>query len=268
MTERLSDEVALLFQEGEIPSERTAARALLHARLAGSLSEGLAHDTSRNGHARDDDDGPALIAAFLDGATSPAERDAIAAKLVNDAAARADLISAMALLDDIAVQPAELPAGLASRAAEIFAPDAPPAVQSGGGWMQALAGASRWFSAPGPKFALASVLVIAIATPVLLQEVWRGDHAEQDSLNDGPVGRGLVPASSMHKAPSVTAKESQDCEPSERLAVAGGAPSDSKAAPPPPAAKPTVDGKTVPSSAAPDDPCGHNAPAQNIPARR
>lgn len=272
MTERLSDEVALLLDEREHRSDHAAARALLHARLAGSLSEGLAHDAGHNGHASGDDNAT-LIAAFLDGAASPAERDAIAAKLVGDPAARADLVSAMALLDDIAAQPEEPPAGLAARAAEIFTPDPASAVQMGGGWMQSLVAASRWRPAPGARFALAAALALIIATPAVLQVTWQGDNgAQREGLGDGPVGRGLAPAAptSLQKAPAATAKESQGCEPSEKPAVAGESPAErNERRAPPAAAKPMMNGAAVPSPTAQDDPCGRKAPAaRNIPAER
>jgi hypothetical protein len=266
MTERLSDAMAQMLDEGEPRSDDAALRALLYARLAGSLSEGLAHDAGRNGRASGDDS--ALIAAFLDGAATPAEREAIAARLAADPAARADLVSAMALLDDIAAQPEALPAGLAARAEEIFAADPAPAMQAGGGWLQSLVSASRWRSAPGPRFALAAVLAVAIATPALLQMGWHGDAGMQRQDQDsGPVGRGLAPAETMRKAPAATAKGAQGCEPSETPAVAAAAPADRRT-PPPPAAKPTVNGAAVTSPTAQNDPCGRKAPAQNIPAGR
>ena len=263
MTERLSDAMAQMLDEGEPRSDAAALRALLHARLAGSLSEGLTHDSGRNGRASGDDS--ALIAAFLDGAATPAEREAIAAKLAADPAARADLVSAMALLDDIAAQPEALPAGLAARAEAIFAPDPAPVMQAGGGWLQSLVSASPWRS-PGPRFALAAVLAVAIATPAVLQMVWHGDGAGEGQ-DSGPVGRGLAPAETMRKAPAAAAKEAQGCEPSETPAVAAASPADRKT-PPPPAAKPTVNGAAVPSPTAQNDPCGRKAPAQNIPAGR
>jgi hypothetical protein len=277
MTERLSDAMAQMLDEGK-PRSEAALRALLHARLAGNLSEGLAHDSGRNGRASDDDS--ALIAAFLDGAATPAEREAIAAKLAADPATRADLVSVMALLDDIAAQPEEVPAGLAERAAEIFAPDPAPAMQTaGGGWLQSLVSASRWRSAPGPRFALAAVLIVAIATPAVLQVAWHGGGAGLDGQDSGPVGRGLAPAAApMQKPPAVTAKEVQGCEPSETPAVAAASPADRKT-PPPPAPKRTVNGTAVPSPTAQNgtavqsptaqtDPCGRKAPAQNLPAGR
>jgi hypothetical protein len=275
MTERLSEAMAQMLDEREHRSDHAAARALLHARLAVSLSEGLAHDAGRNGYAGDDDNA-ALIAAFLDGAASPAECDAIAAKLVGDPAARADLLSAMALLDNIAAQPEEPPAGLAARAAEIFTPAPAPAMQAGGGWMRSLVAASRWRQAPGARFALAAVLMVAIATPAVLQVAWRGDGAQQHEgdATGGPVGRGLAPApATLQKTPPArakesTAKESNGCEPSEKPAVAGEPPAERKT-PPAAAAKPMMNGAAVPSPTAQNDPCARKPPAaQNLPAGR
>src|SRR5262245_15226877 len=117
MTERLSHELVSLLAEGEGCSDRVGARDLLRARLARSIAEALAQgsrpgdgsDASMNDRAR--------IAAYLDGALSRAEREAIAARLADDPVLRSDVASALLLLDGIEARPEAVPAGLVARAA-------------------------------------------------------------------------------------------------------------------------------------------------------
>jgi hypothetical protein len=89
MTERLSREIARLLAEDDARADRSEARRLLRARLAVSISEGLGRD--RDGEAGTGTGDCARMAAFLDRAVSPAERDAIVASLADDAVMRSEL---------------------------------------------------------------------------------------------------------------------------------------------------------------------------------
>jgi hypothetical protein len=96
-------------------------RLLARARLAADFAEGL------SGEAVDENIHPgelARIAAFLDGRLSGAERDALIVALTRDASRRADLASAVAVLDAAHAEPqSAVPSDLISRAVNEFAPE-------------------------------------------------------------------------------------------------------------------------------------------------
>ena len=118
MIERLSHEPASVPDEDDGRSARLQKLEQLRAQLSQAISEGL-EPGSVAGQCGEIDN--AEIAAFLDGSLSRAEWDAVAARLVNDPAARAELSAAVALLDEIQAQPATVPAGLMGRAAGVLA---------------------------------------------------------------------------------------------------------------------------------------------------
>jgi hypothetical protein len=251
MTERLSDEMASLLDEGEHRLAPAAARALLRARLAMSLSEGLTKDAGLNGHAGDHDH--ALLAAYLDGTASAAEREAMMARLAEDPAARSELAAAMALLDDIEARPEEPPAALLARAAEIFTPEpvAVASMQAGGGWMQTLIAASRWH--PAAKFGMATAMLLLVATPIIVPMISEDGNqgaAHDSAVGDGPVGRSF-PGSprSVEPVAADIRRDARGCEIDGDKPAVAGQPADTRkplpaAAPP----KPKVDGAAVHST--------------------
>src|SRR5262245_32263509 len=105
MTERLSHELACLLAEGDGRSDRPESGALLRARLARDMLEGIEPESCANTVKID----CALVAAFVDGRLSPGERDSVAARLAEDAVARSDIVSAVALLERIEEQPVKVP---------------------------------------------------------------------------------------------------------------------------------------------------------------
>ena len=118
MIERLSHEPASAPAEDDGRSDRLQALELLRAQLSRTISEGLERGSVAGQWGEIDN---AQIAAFLDGSLSRAEWDAVAARLANDPAARAELAAAAALLDEIQAHPATVPAGLMERAAGVLA---------------------------------------------------------------------------------------------------------------------------------------------------
>jgi len=116
MVERLSHELAWLLAEEDGRSDQSEAVALLRARLAGDMVEAVGSRNSAHTGKID----CAVVAAFLDCRLSSREWDAMAARIVEDAVARLDMVSAAALLDDIADQPVKVPAGLAAQAVQVL----------------------------------------------------------------------------------------------------------------------------------------------------
>jgi hypothetical protein len=256
MNERLSDEMALLLDEGQL-SEISEARALLRARLAANIAEALEPDSGRNGHSHNPD--YAAIAAFLDGAASPAEREAMAASMADDPAGRSDLVSAMAVLESADLQAEAPPPHLVARAANIFAPPAAPAIH-GGGWIKPLLAVSRW--RPAARYGFATVMLVALASPVMVQVFSYGPQVPAGNGAGGPVGRSIQPIAqpkdAVKEVPTAAdLAKAGNCDPIRNLADAAPLPKDAK--PAKPAAKPLVNGSTTavplpPAPAAPD-PC-------------
>src|SRR5262245_45531072 len=130
MTERLSHELACLLAEGDGRSDRSESAALLRARLARDMLEGVGSGSCANTVKI----ACALVADFVDGRMPPGERNSVAARLAEDAVAPSDLVSAVALLDSIEAHPVKVPAGLAARAVRVLGghispgPVGPPAI--------------------------------------------------------------------------------------------------------------------------------------------
>jgi hypothetical protein len=118
MIEPLSHEPAPGPAEDGDRSDRLQTLELLRAQLSRTISEGLEQGSVAGRRGEIDN---AEIAAFLDGSLSRAEWDAVATRLANDPAARAELAAAAALLDEIQAQPATAPADLMERAAGVLA---------------------------------------------------------------------------------------------------------------------------------------------------
>ena len=118
MIERLSHEPAPAPAGDDGRSDRLQALEVLRAQLSRTISEGLGQGSVAGQWGEIDN---AEIAAFLDGSLSRAEWDAVATRLANDPAARAELAAAAALLDEIQAQPATVPADLMGRAAGVLA---------------------------------------------------------------------------------------------------------------------------------------------------
>ena len=118
MIERLSHKPASVLAEDDGRSDRLQALELLRAQLSRTISEGLGQGSVADQCGEIDN---AQIAAFLDGSLPRAEWDAVAARLVSDPVARAELAAAAALLDEIEAQPAAAPADLMGRAAGVLA---------------------------------------------------------------------------------------------------------------------------------------------------
>ena len=261
MTERVTGELAHLLDEAERRADQRPPRDLLHARLAASLSEGLSQDAGKNG--RDSEYHAADLAAFLDGALPQAERDALAARLAGDPAARSDLVSAMAFLDDIEAQSEAPPVELAARAADMFAPAQPPSPQSRP-WLQRLLAAARWRRTAG--FGLVTAALLAVAIPALGPMFWSGRDTAPPGVQDGPVGRGIhiTPAASKNSVrnePAVPGKDAPACDGSN---AAGAEPPRSPGEPQ--TAKDGADKPATPateSPSAPNDPCAPKPPVKN-----
>src|SRR4029450_13867220 len=109
MIERLSHEPAPEPAEDDGRSDRQQTLELLRAQLSRTISEGLGQGSVAGQWGEIDN---AQIAAFLDGSLSLAEWDAVATRLANDPVARAELATAVALLDEIQAQPATVRARL------------------------------------------------------------------------------------------------------------------------------------------------------------
>jgi hypothetical protein len=161
MIERISHEAAPALAEDDRRSDRLRTLDLLRAQVSRTVSEGLERGAPAG---RLGEIGSAEIAAFLDGSLSRAEWDAIAIRLVNDPAARAELAATTALLDEIQAQPTTVPAGLMERAAGVLAgpererPPVSAVAVTPVAWYQR---SMAW-----PGFALAVLAVVAV--PVVL----------------------------------------------------------------------------------------------------
>jgi hypothetical protein len=248
MTERVSHELASLLAEGDGRPDRSEWHALVRARLAGSVCEGLSGVPPVQG---EPDTGAELarIAAFLDGAAPQSEREAFAARLADDHAVRSDVASAAALLDDIVAEPATVPPGLVARAVGEFA--AEPTAQRSSVLASALA-ALRLQRPMWP--ALAAVVLVVAALPVV-SLVW--NRGETPDVKGAPVDRGIVaaPAGTAKDAGKAKDKKEKDvrsCDDVNQPAGGADQPPDRAAETAKVTGKPDRPGD---SSAADEDPC-------------
>jgi hypothetical protein len=181
-------------------SDRLQALELLRVQLSRSVSEGLERG-SVAGQPGDFDN--AQIAAFLDGSLSRAEWDAVAARLVDDPATRAELAAATALLDEIQTQPATVPAGLLERAAGVIAASEQTRPQVSAAPVTPIAWYRRSMAWSG--FALVALAIIAV--PAVLKMA--GDGA-MIAVKPGDPGetfsRGIVATPGSTKK-----KDAQSC---------------------------------------------------------
>ncbi|KRR21479.1 hypothetical protein CQ14_07565 [Bradyrhizobium lablabi] len=202
MIERPSHEPASAHAEDDGRSDRLQTLELLRAKLSRTISEGVGQGSVAAGQWGEIDN--AEIAAFLDGSLPRAEWDAVATRLVNDPAARAELAAAADLLDEIQARPATVPAGLMVQAADVLA-----APEQNRPQVSAVSVAPvAWYrrSVAWSGVALAALAVIAI--PAVMKMV--GDGApiavRPDDAGDA-MGRGIVatPSSPAKK------KDAQSC---------------------------------------------------------
>jgi hypothetical protein len=184
MIERLSHEPASVPDEDD---GRSARLQMLRVQLSRAVSEGLERGAATG---QGDEIDSAEIAAFLDGSLPRAEWDAVAARLVNDPAARAELAAAVALLDEIEARPVTVPADLLERAAGVLAApdrDRHPVAAV------AIAPAA-WYRRPivWPGFALAILAVTAV--PAVWKVVGDRTTAVEQGRQGDTFGRGIVAA--------------------------------------------------------------------------
>jgi hypothetical protein len=183
MIERLSHEPASVPDEDD---GRSARLQMLRVQLSRAVSEGLERGSVAG---RGDEIDTAEIAAFVDGSLPRAEWDVVAARLVNDPAARAELAAAVTLLDEIEAQPATVPADLKGRAAGVLAApeDRPPVAAV------AIVPAA-WYRRPiaWPGFALAILAVTAV--PAVWKVVGDRTTAVEQGGSGDTFGRGIVAA--------------------------------------------------------------------------
>jgi len=105
MIEGLRHELQSLLADGEDGRDRVEARSLLRACLARNISEGLAQAAREHERREAVPVALAHIAAYLDCSLSQDEWQAVVAKLADDPAVRADVASAVRLLDDLEAPP-------------------------------------------------------------------------------------------------------------------------------------------------------------------
>jgi hypothetical protein len=187
MIERLSHEPASVPDEDDGRAARLQMLELLRVQLSRAVSEGL-QPGSVAGQGGEIDN--AEIAAFLDGSLPRAEWEAVAARLVNDPVARAELSAAVAMLDDIQAQPVTVPADLMGRAAGVLAgPEQhrPPVAT-------VTIAPAAWYRRPlaWPGFALAILVVTAV--PAVWKVVGNPTTAVEPSGSGDTFGRGIVAA--------------------------------------------------------------------------
>jgi hypothetical protein len=185
MIERISREGAPALAEDDGRSERLQTLELLRVQVLRTVSEGLERGAAAGQSGEIDN---AEIAAFLDGSLSRAEWDAIAARLVSDPAARAELAAATALIDEIQAQPTTAPAGLVERAAGVLAgPDQDrPAVSA------VAVTPVAWYrrSIAWPGFALAVLAIVAV--PAVLKMAGDRPTAVEQGGEGDSFSRGIV----------------------------------------------------------------------------
>jgi hypothetical protein len=190
MTERLSHELASLLAEDDGSLDRVEARDLLRARLARNISEGLAKGSPEHGGREAVE--YARVAAYLDCAVSPAERDAIAAKLADDPGFRSEVASAVLLLDGLEAQPAAVPAELVARAVGILTAARPVGPRASVAWFAPIA---IWSRRPAAWSGLAAVLLVAALTPAVVSMIReRHEASTLPDVKGVPASRGVVPS--------------------------------------------------------------------------
>ena len=190
MIERLSHEPASVPAEDDDRSDRLQALELLRAQLSRTISEGLGQGSVTG---QGDEIDNAQIAAFLDGSLPRAEWDAVAARLVSDPVARAELAAAAALLDEIEAQPATAPADLMGRAAGVLAVSDQARPQASAAAVTSVAWYRRSIAWPG--FALAALAIIAV--PAVLKMTGDGTMSAVKPGDPGDTfSRGIVAAPS------------------------------------------------------------------------
>ncbi|WOH68575.1 hypothetical protein [Bradyrhizobium sp. BWA-3-5] len=200
MIERLSHEPASLPAEDDDRSDRLQALELLRAHLSRTISEGL-EQGSVAGQGGDIDN--VQIAALLDGSLPRAEWDAVAARLVKDPVARAELAAAVALLDEIEAQPATVPAELIGRAAGVLA-----ASEQGRPRVSAAVASVAWYrrSMAWSSFALVALAVVAV--PAVLKMAGEGTPVAVKPGDPGDTfSRGIVASPSN----PTKKKDAQSC---------------------------------------------------------
>jgi hypothetical protein len=201
MIERLSHEPASALDEDDGRSDRLQTLEVLRAQLSRTISEGLGQGSVAGQWGEIDN---AQIAAFLDGSLSRAEWDAVAARLVSDPVARAELAAAAALLDEVEAQPATIPAGLMERAAGVLAASEQNHQRGSAVAVTPVA----WYRRSMAWSGLALAVLAVIAVPAVLKMA--GDRApiavKQDDTGD-TLSRAIVvtPSSPAWK------KDSQSC---------------------------------------------------------
>ncbi|KRR02775.1 hypothetical protein CQ12_06775 [Bradyrhizobium jicamae] len=202
MIERLSHEPASVPAEDDGRSDRLQTLELLRAQLSRIISEGVGQGSVAAGQWSEIDN--AEIAAFLDGSLSRADWDAVAARLANDPAARADLAAAAELLDEIQARPATVPAALMAQAAGVLAASEQNRPQVSAVPVAPVAQYRR--SVVWSGFALAALAVIAIPTAVKMVGDGTTTAVKPDDVGDA-MGRGIVaiPSSPTKK------KDAQSC---------------------------------------------------------
>jgi hypothetical protein len=246
MIQRLSHEPASVPTADDGRSDRLQALELLRAHLSRTISEGL-EQGSVAGQRGDIDN--AQIAAFLDGSLPRAEWHAVAARLVNDPVARAELAAAVALLDEIEAQPATVPADLMGRAAGVLAASEQDRPRVSAAAVASVAWYRRSMAWSG--FALVALAVVAV--PTVLKMAGDGTPIAVKPGDPGDTfSRGIVAAPSN----PTKKKDAQSCidanEPA-RKPTPDNTGNDSRTATPA-----TADGaaRPVEAQAESNDPCG------------
>jgi hypothetical protein len=171
MIERLSQELQSLLGDDKEGPDRDETLRLLRARLALCVTEGLVQASGVDGRA--EPLAPAQIAAFLDGTLPPDEWQAVADRLADDQALRADLESAAMLLDQLDTPPPAMPAGLLARAADVLATS--HQVQNSRltsvRWLAAM-----WWRRPAAWSGLAALVLVAVLAPAVVATLVREPH--------------------------------------------------------------------------------------------
>jgi len=198
MIERLSHESASVPDEDDGRAARLQMLELVRVQLSQAVSEGL-EPGSAAGQSGEIDN--AQIAAFLSGSLPREEWDAVAARLVNDPAARAELAAAVALLDEVEAQPATVPVGLIGRAAGVLAgPDQDrPAVSP--------VAPTAWYRRPIAWPGLALAVLVVTAVPAVWQVVGDRTAAVGQGGSGDTFGRGIVAA----PPGAIRKKDAQPC---------------------------------------------------------
>ncbi|WFU19372.1 hypothetical protein [Bradyrhizobium sp. CB3481] len=206
MIERLSHEPASVPAEDDDRSDRLQALELLRAQLSRTISEGLGQGSVAAQWGEIDN---AQIAAFLDGSLSRAEWEAVAARLVSDPVARAELAAAVALLDETQAQPRAAPADLVERAAGVLGASEQAQPHASAAAVTSVAWYRRSMAWPG--FALAALAIIAV--PAVLKMAGDGTPTAIKPGDPGDTfSRGIVAAPSS----PAKKKDAQSCNDAEQ----------------------------------------------------